>query len=267
MICVKEDDLRPGIQPSSKGNQWKWKQGDYWYKADYLGYESMAEVIVSRLLKKSSVEDFVLYELEEIQYGEQVWKGCRSRNFLGKGESLITLERLHQSFTGISLAHFLAGREIHEKIKYVTEMVIRWTGLAEFGQYLTMLLELDAFFLNEDRHTHNLAVIRDGAGIFRLCPVFDNGAALFSDVRGDYGRECTLEDCFRKIQAKPFSADFDEQMAAAEELYGQQLYLTFGKKDIESAVQVCAGSYEDTLCRRVLDTLYRQHRKYSYFCL
>ena len=40
---------------SSKGNQLKWRQGDIWYKADYMGYEGMAEVVISDLLELSLI--------------------------------------------------------------------------------------------------------------------------------------------------------------------------------------------------------------------
>lgn len=36
-----------------------------------------------------------------------------------------------------------------------------YTGLKDFGVYLTKILEMDVFFLNEDRHTNNIAVIYD----------------------------------------------------------------------------------------------------------
>ena len=32
---------------SSKGNQLKWFDGDSWYKADYAGYEGLAEYVCS----------------------------------------------------------------------------------------------------------------------------------------------------------------------------------------------------------------------------
>lgn len=38
---------------TSKGDQRKWKIEDTWYKADYMGYESLAEVMVSALLDES----------------------------------------------------------------------------------------------------------------------------------------------------------------------------------------------------------------------
>lgn len=37
--------------------------------------------------------------------------------------------------------------------------VERITGLKDFGVYLNKLFTIDAFFLNEDRHTHNIAVL------------------------------------------------------------------------------------------------------------
>lgn len=36
---------------TSKGDQRKWKVGDRWYKVDYMGYESLAEVLVSHFLE------------------------------------------------------------------------------------------------------------------------------------------------------------------------------------------------------------------------
>lgn len=38
---------------TSKGDQRKWKIENLWYKADYMGYESLAEVLVSKLLDRS----------------------------------------------------------------------------------------------------------------------------------------------------------------------------------------------------------------------
>ena len=43
---------------SSKGNQWKWMQNSRWYKADYMGYEALAEILVSRLLEYSDTDYF-----------------------------------------------------------------------------------------------------------------------------------------------------------------------------------------------------------------
>lgn len=61
LLCGNEriSELRSGS--SSKGDQPKWRSGDTWYKADHMGYEGAAEVVVSTLLEKSNVPNFVKY--------------------------------------------------------------------------------------------------------------------------------------------------------------------------------------------------------------
>ncbi|HBM98351.1 MAG TPA: hypothetical protein DD413_02895, partial [Ruminococcus sp.] len=47
------------------------------------------------------------------------------------------------------------------------------------------MIEIDAFFLNEDRHTNNIAIIRNpDTNVFSLCPYFDQGLSLLSDLEG-----------------------------------------------------------------------------------
>ena len=68
MIRLEEKDLRTAAHQSSKGNQLKWESEGVWYKADYTGYEGLAEYVVSKLLRYSNMEenDYILYETEEI---------------------------------------------------------------------------------------------------------------------------------------------------------------------------------------------------------
>lgn len=44
-------------------------------------------------------------------------------------------------------------------MKFLVEQVERVTGLRNFGIYMNQLFTIDALFLNEDRHTHNMAVV------------------------------------------------------------------------------------------------------------
>ena len=83
---------------TSKGNQLKWENAGIWYKADYTGYEGLAEYMISHLLIKSTLkpEEFVRYDLEEIKYKRQVYQGVKSRTFLSEDWQIITLERLFQ---------------------------------------------------------------------------------------------------------------------------------------------------------------------------
>ena len=51
MIDLTNTEIKDENRQSSKGNQMKWLKNDVWYKADYTGYEGLAEYIVSYLLK------------------------------------------------------------------------------------------------------------------------------------------------------------------------------------------------------------------------
>ena len=81
MIELFEQNERMQDRQSSKGNQLKWENAGIWYKADYTGYEGMAEYMISHLLIKSTLkpEEFVRYDLEEIKYKRQVYQGVKSR--------------------------------------------------------------------------------------------------------------------------------------------------------------------------------------------
>lgn len=265
MILAEADRVNPN-RNSSKGNQLKWFQGKLWYKADYLGYEALSEFVVSELLDKTNVQNFVKYRLVRIQYHQQEFIGCESENFLKEKESIITLAKLFEKYKELDITKECAHiSDIKERIRFVVDHVVAITGLTEFGQYLTQLLEIDAFFLNEDRHLNNVAVIyKEEEDSFDYCPVFDNGAALFSDTAISYPMNLEMEKCLSMIEAKPFSRLFDEQAEAAEELYGTQLQLWFDSKDVQRLVEQGKEFYAEEIVSRVQEVLRNQMRKYEY---
>lgn len=55
MVELFEQNERQNDRQSSKGNQLKWKNDGIWYKADYTGYEGLAEYMISHLLQRSSL--------------------------------------------------------------------------------------------------------------------------------------------------------------------------------------------------------------------
>lgn len=258
--CVKT-----GAKHSSKGNQLKWLEDGWWYKADAFGYEGLAEVVVSRLLKKSSIRNTVDYEPVRIRYRGAEYRGCRSRNFKGEKEELIPLERLARSYTGFSLAGQLARiADVTERICYTEELVRNITGLEDFGSYLAAMLEIDAFFLNEDRHTNNIAVLyHSQTKEYRLCPFFDMGLSLFSDTREAYPLGKDFYACRKDIHAKPFERDFDEQLDAANLLYGSCLKFSFPANRIVENAGELAGYTQEELAR-VREVLRYQAGKYQY---
>lgn len=266
MVRLTETDVRTFPLQSSKGNQLKWEQDRIWYKADYTGYEGMAEYMVSGLLKYSNMREneFISYSTEEIAYRQTVYRGCKSQSFLPAGWQIITLERLFESFYGRSLYKSLFMIQgVRERAEFLTWQAEQMTGLKRFGDYLVRLLTIDAVFLNEDRHMHNIAVLCDQTGRYYYCPVFDNGSALLSDTTMDYPMNEDVIDLIPQARAKTLSMDFDEQLEAVENLYGQPLKFSYNERVISDLLEK-DGYYPPEVKERVRDILLQQRRKYRY---
>lgn len=265
-ITFLQDYMKIEGHFSSKGNQWKWNDGNWWYKADQLGYETLTETVVSHLLTHSTIGNHVIYEPVIIDYHGRELLGCKSKNFLQPSEELITLERLFRQNTGMSLSKEISYfSDVKKRIEYTVDHVINYTGLEDFGEYLTRMLEMDAFFLNEDRHTNNIAVIYDiKSREYRYCPYFDMGLSLFADIKKDFPMETSLKECRKRIVAKPFSRDFDEQMDAANELYGGYLKFTVTKEEMVKEVEKWDLPYAEELIKRAGEVLRYQAGKYLY---
>ena len=254
---------------SSKGNQLKWKRGDTWYKADYAGYEGLAEYVVSALLCESDLEkeEFVPYRTQQIRYGNRIWLGCASPGFLPEGSQLITLERLYKNAVGDSLYRSLYNiNPVKERLRFLVEQTERLTGIEGFGIYMIKMITVDALFLNEDRHMHNIAVILSGDGHYHLCPYFDHGASLLSDTMVDYPMDPDQENLYQmidRVQAKGISPDFEEQLDTAETLYGQQIRFSFTAKKVR---ELLSGEpcYSKDIKNRVERILLDRMRKYAH---
>ena len=102
---------------------------------------------------------------------------------LPKQQSPVFCSSLIRQYTGMSLGKEIAYfSDIKKRIAYTVDHVENYTGLKDFGIYLTKMLEMDAFFLNEDRHTNNIVVIYQlDDKSYRFCPYFDMGLSLFAD--------------------------------------------------------------------------------------
>lgn len=218
-------------ETSSKGNQEKWydKETDRWYKLDQFGYEALAETVISTLLDQSNLEayfpfTFVRYCMERLKVHGRERTGCSSKNFLQPGQSLITVNRLLSSYLGYPLKEKLVHLSSDKKrIAYLAEETASITGLELFPQYLTLLFELDALFCNDDRHLNNIAVIEQD-GVFRYCPIFDNGAGLLSNTQL-LQMDVSPSALISSLRARPFLTTFTRQRNAARSLYGAQLEL------------------------------------------
>lgn len=251
-------------ETSSKGNQEKWLEDGRWYKLDQFGYEALAETAASALLERSNIETetpfrFTRYRMERLNVHGRERTGCSSENFLEPGQSIITLSHLlkrrEQEPPGDVLARLPSDKR---RIAYLAEATAEYTGLRDFPRYLTLLFEVDALFLNDDRHLNNIAVLeRDG--VYGYCPVFDNGAGLLSNVQTS-PMDIMPGALISAQKARPFCTTFNRQMNAARSLYGARLKMPkLTKADILSVLEPMLLYYprrdRDIIADRVLATL------------
>lgn len=266
MVELFEQNIRTNTRQSSKGNQLKWENEGIWYKADYTGYEGLAEYVISHLLKLTNLNEgeYVLYEPEQIKYKRQIYNGVRSRTFIDEDWQIITLERLFKNVYNESLTSVLWHMsDVKERLEFLVNAIKNITGLNNWGGYICRLFTIDAFFLNEDRHMHNIAVLMNGKGEYKYCPVFDNGAGLLSDTTMDYPMEQDIYQMISEVKSKSVSQDFDEQLDVAENLYGQNLQFLFTKKNVSDIVNN-ADMYPLEERKRVELIIYSQMNKYKY---
>lgn len=267
MIELNSDYIKGLDRTSSKGNQLKWFKGDFWYKADNRGYEALSEYVISKLLHKSTLHDgeFVDYTLDIVKYKHQSYNACVSKNFLKEGQQLITLERLFESVKGIGLTKLLLEIDrVSERIDYVVDNIELFTGIKGFGEYLTKVLIIDKMFLNDDRHMNNIAVIQKKDGRFGLCPIFDNGAALLSDMEVDYPLSESMMDLIPEVKSKSFSDDFDQQLDYLESKYGLAMMFNYREKDIIEIVD-SVSLYSEDIKKRVKQVLIYQMNRNNYY--
>lgn len=258
-------------ETSSKGNQEKWISKDRWYKLDQFGYEGLSEVAVSSLLEFSTIEldtpfTFVRYRSEKMNVHGIERAVCSSRNFLKKGQAIITLSHLFRN-AGMPLSETLKNiPSDKQRIKFVAEKTAELTGLPLFPQYLTLLFEIDALFLNDDRHFNNIAVLEEN-GRFDYCPIFDNGASLLSNTM-DNPMDIDPRALIKNIKARPFVTTFNRQVISATSLYGKQLSIKkFSENELRDILSAPLSFYASRdrsfIADRVVKTILTRQRANS----
>lgn len=237
-------------ETSSKGNQEKWLDRGRWYKLDQFGYEALAETMISLLLERSNIEKdtpfrFTRYQMERIQVHGRQRTGCSSENFLKPGQSIITLSHLLKRYETRSLKDILTALPSDKRrIMYLAEATAEYTGLDAFPQYLTLLFEVDALFLNDDRHLNNIAVLEQN-GKFDYCPIFDNGAGLLSNTQMS-PMDIAPKALANSLVARPFRTTFNRQRNTARNLYGGSLVMPkFSRGEIMSVLEPLLAYYAE----------------------
>lgn len=201
-------------QTTSKGNQSKWHYGDIWIKEDYLGYESLAECICSDLLSVLNIPHVQYFPCKIVIVDlDSTVLGCYSYDYRGENRE-ITLAKVLKNIYGKQYSKFFRDKSTEERIEFVLTALEPHIDRQTLTSYLSVLLNFDALVLNEDRHLNNISFFCEGD---KLTPtlIYDNGAALLSDIKSPtgYPLEQSAIKLMRKVKSKPFSTEFKKQTA------------------------------------------------------
>ena len=188
---------RFGVSSSSNGNQIKWKHGNIFIKQNLLGYEDVAEVLVSHFLSFTDLKECeyvkyyscIIYEDEKL-----IGNGCYSYDYI-------------KDYTEVSVSSILDSHMLSHGVSYDE---LRWFLLDIVGfdvkNYLDKILSIDSITRNDDRHFKNISFLyKDGKYI--CSPIFDNGSSCLSDTVS-YPMNIPIEDNFKSVYAKPFKSIF-----------------------------------------------------------
>ena len=201
---------------SSMGDQEKWVIGDIFLKRDTLGYEGLAEVLVSELESRIVNRDFsyVDYKLCNIYNGEDTSVGCYSHNFLKEDESFISVYDLIESFGKLNEFRKVYSSGGKDVVRFLSSHMSDWTGISEDDilKYFSNMVRLDYLILNEDRHYRNFGVVYSEENGYSLSKIFDNGLSLLSNLN-EYGADgYNVEYLIRRVKSRTFSTSFKKQV-------------------------------------------------------
>ena len=195
---------------TSKGAQPKWylREQNSFLKQDMHGYESISEWAVYNILDKCSnipKERLVPYYLCYINDVE----GCYSEDFKVE-EDEIPLSALGKR-AGNRFADRLMRLNSKDGLDFIKSLLESVTGKT-FDYELKLMLAVDAFFLNEDRHLTNISLLQDSTGNYRLAPLFDNGMSLLSRL-DEYPLDVSIAKHIERVTPYLLDNDFKEHVA------------------------------------------------------
>ena len=229
------------VVTTSRGNQEKWfdAEKNLWYKVDDGCFEALAEAVSSEVLRNFtnavqlpgiSVANYWV-DTAEVHGLKRVVSV--SENFKRKDESLVTANTILKNSLGTDyLEEFNRRTSLKERIRLLVDAMGEATRMQNMGAYLTTLFEVDALFLNQDRHLNNIALIRDKFG-YKPCPIFDCGDSFLLDF-ALYSPEIESRAYLTKAQCLPFKSRFAQTVHTAQALYGKQLEVNIDRASIDT---------------------------------
>lgn len=163
-------------------------------------FESYSELIACRLFKELGLDnkEVVMYYPCKIHLDNgETTIGCYSYSFVGPDEKYISLANLHKC--GKLRNYMFEGYNGYVNCINDIKQVIN----IEYKNELDRIITLDYLTLNEDRHTGNFGFIYNyKTKKFRIAPIFDNGASMFSTKFIEGMTYSTYLDNY--VKSKPF---------------------------------------------------------------
>ena len=233
----------------SKGNQTKWYKDGIWYKADFLGYEGLAEYICSKLLNASNVQRYVQYApvcITETDSGRE-FLGCMSRDFGTFASGDVLLLHLPEMYniwlnpTGsraTDLSAFCRG-------------VKQFFG-ADIIDDIKIMMQFDMIVGNEDRILRNFGLRQVGSG-YEFAPLFDHGLSLLSDSTSPHRAESIEEIIYHPFgYAREKGNGLDELgiepiIIDAEKFFSETINVpVYPKETADAALRILRQSLDET---------------------
>lgn len=199
VLKTTDDKLKLNLTSTAKGMLDKFVSEDdeFYYKSGfkdmYGWYENesvIAECVAFELGKSLGLDvlEQKLVSIDDILY-------CKSKNFLGDKEVLLTFAKL--------------------KIDTYEQM---FNKLPEHIEYFNSIFIFDFIINNIDRHLNNIGLIMCKDGSFKEPPIFDNGSSLYYNLAVDQLNYVTKNPYgYKKFDfAKPFRTSHYKQIKLVE---------------------------------------------------
>lgn len=252
---------RHKVGASSLGNQEKWCSEGVYYKLDNLGYEGMSEVISSQLAKYTTLAQYGVTEYSpfRLKMENKTTVGCFSPSFSPNGCREVTLYKILTSYFNTDLKGVYKIYEAEYDVSlfsffdFIRDLLLNLYNY-DVLPWMTQLLRFDWLVLNEDRHFRNISFLLLDEKL-SPAPLFDNGAALLSDLRS-YPLEESIDSLIPRLNAKPFKTSFEKQVMMLERYQAPKLQ--FLDKRVRIDISSLVRFYPQALIDRAQSVLHRQ---------
>lgn len=220
-----------GTSDSVEGLQQKWYDisSRRYYKLDSAqGYEGLVEVLMSRILQYSYLDD---RPLPYVQYSLDCVEGVMasvSPSFLQRGEHEVALSAWIESSCTLLEIDCSSSLPPDEKVERIVKTISEKASLPGLCRLYGATMLFDALFLNEDRHWSNFSVIAMRDGTYKYAPIFDNGRAL---------KSFRVDDpylSYLRYEPRPYNAD---QLECCPRLLGGSRLVIYSSRIDWPAIQ------------------------------